>query len=72
MRKIVRGQEEDMAIVGCRFVPRTSQLTCTMAQGTWHFQLRGDSLTGELRLLDNTRYRDIRTVRDRSAEPDRR
>jgi hypothetical protein len=34
-----------------------------MPNGTWRFTVRGDSLVGDLRLADNTRYRDVRTVR---------
>lgn len=62
-RKIVRGEEQEMGVLACRLVPPSGQLTCTMAQGIWHFTVRGDSLTGELRLLDSTRYREVRTIR---------
>jgi hypothetical protein len=61
-RKIVRGEEQDMGVLGCRLVP-TSQLTCTIPQGVWHFRVHNDSLTGELRLPDNTRYREVRAIR---------
>jgi hypothetical protein len=33
------------------------------AAGVWHFNVRNDSLTGELLLLDNTRLREVRAVR---------
>jgi hypothetical protein len=62
-RKIVRGEEQEMGVLGCRLASLSGQLTCTMAQGVWHFRVRNDSLTGELRLLDNTRYREVRTAR---------
>lgn len=62
-RKIVRGEEQEMGVLGCRLVRTTSQITCTLPQGTWHFRVANDSLTGELRLLDNTRFRDVRTIR---------
>jgi hypothetical protein len=62
-RRIVRGEEQEMGVLGCRLVPRTGQLTCAIPQGVWHFSVRNDSLTGELRLLDNTRYREVRTIR---------
>jgi len=62
-RKIVRGEEQAMGVLGCRLAPLSGQLTCTMPQGVWHFSVRNDSLTGELRLLDNTRYREVRTMR---------
>jgi hypothetical protein len=35
------------------------------AEWVWRFTLRRDSLLGELRLLDSTKYREIRTVRSR-------
>ena len=62
-RKIVRGEEQDMGVLGCRLVPTSGQLMCAIPQGVWHFWVREDSLTGELRLTDNTRYRDVRTIR---------
>jgi hypothetical protein len=62
-RKIVRGEEEEMGVLGCRFVARGGDVTCALPQGVWHFVIRNDSLTGELRLRDNTRFRDVRTVR---------
>jgi hypothetical protein len=62
-RKIVGGKEEEMGVLGCHLVPLSGQLTCTLPQGVWHFRVRNDSLTGELRLLDNTRYREVRTIR---------
>ena len=64
-RRIVRGEEQEMGVLGCRLVPLSGQLTCTLPQGVWHFRVRNDSLTGELRLLDNTRFRDVRTIRAR-------
>jgi hypothetical protein len=62
-RKIVRGEEQEMGVLGCRLVPPSGQLTCAIPQGVWHFSVRNDSLTGELRLVDNTRYREVRTIR---------
>ncbi|MDB4869457.1 MAG: hypothetical protein JWL97_461 [Gemmatimonadales bacterium] len=62
-RKIVNGREEDMGVLGCRFTAAGARLTCTMPNGVWHFAIHGDSLTGELRLPDNTKFRDVRTVR---------
>lgn len=62
-RKIVRGEEEEMGVLDCHFVPRGGDLTCVLPQGVWHFIVRNDSLTGELRLRDKTRFRDVRTVR---------
>jgi hypothetical protein len=62
-RKIVRGEEQDMGVLGCRLVRMSGQLTCTMPQGVWHFSVRNDSLTGELRVGDSTRYRKVRAIR---------
>jgi hypothetical protein len=65
-RKIVNGQEEEMGVLGCRSAASGAQMTCTMPNGMWRFTIRGDSLTGELRLPDNRKYRDISTARSRS------
>ena len=62
-RKIVRGEEQDMGVLGCRLVPLTGQVTCAIPQGAWHFMVRNDSLTGELRLVDNSRFREVRAIR---------
>ena len=62
-RKIVRGEEQEMGVLGCRLVPRSGQVTCTIPQGVWTFRVRNDSLSGELRLPDNTRFREVRTIR---------
>jgi len=64
-RKIVNGQEEETGVLDCRLAASGAQFTCTMANGVWHFAIRGDSLVGELRLPDNTKYRDINTARSR-------
>src|SRR4051812_44862623 len=32
-RKIVRGEEQEMGVLGCRLVPLSGQLTCTIPQG---------------------------------------
>ena len=62
-RKIVRGEEQEMGVLTCLFTPPTESLTCVMPQGTWQFRVRNDSLVGELRLSDNTKFRDVRTIR---------
>ena len=62
-RKIVRGEEEEMGVLACRLTAPNGQLTCTMPQGVWRFSVRGDSLVGELRLPDNTKFRDVRAER---------
>ena len=64
-RKIVNGQEEEMGVLGCRFRPVGAGIECNMRNGVWRFVVRGDSLTGELRLPDGTKFRDVRTARGR-------
>lgn len=62
-RKSIRGEEEEMGVLTCSFISPSGQLTCMMPQGVWHFSVRADSLLGELRLRDNTKYRDVRAAR---------
>jgi hypothetical protein len=64
-RKVVSGREEEMGVLTCYAAAPNAQVTCTMRNGVWHFTIRGDSLVGELRLLDNTKFRDVRTARSR-------
>ena len=61
--KIVNGQEDEMGVIGCRV--SGTQLRCPMPNGTWHFTVSRDSLVGDLKLPDNTKFRDVRTVRSR-------
>lgn len=62
-RKLVHGEEQEMGVLTCRFTSPDGPLTCALPQGTWKFRVRNDSLVGELRLPDNTKVRDVRTVR---------
>lgn len=62
-RKFVNGQEEEMGVLNCGLTARGTQITCAIPRATWHFTVRGDNLLGELRLADNTRFRDVRTAR---------
>lgn len=64
-RKIVNGQEEAMGVLACGLAARGASFTCTMPNGTWRFTIRGDSLVGELRLPDGTKFRDVRAARSR-------
>jgi hypothetical protein len=64
-RKIVKGQEEQMGLIGCHSGASGAQLTCAVPNGVWHFTIRGDSLVGDLRLPDNRKFRDVRTARSR-------
>ena len=62
-RKIVNAREEEMGVLSCALGARGRSITCTMRNGVWHFTVRGDSLVGELRLPDSTKFRDVRTAR---------
>lgn len=62
-RKIVSGQEEEMGVLACRAAPLSASFTCAMPNGVWRFTVRRDSLVGELRLPDSTKFRDVRAAR---------
>jgi len=62
-RKIVKGQEEEMGVLGCRFAESGGQLTCRIPNGVWRFTIRGNSLFSEFRLPDSTKYRAVSTAR---------
>ena len=64
-RKIVRGEEQEMGVLACRLVRPSGQLSCPIPQGVWQFTVRNDSLTGELRLRDSSKFREVRTIRAR-------
>ena len=65
-RRIANGQEVEMGILACGFDARAGRVTCKMPQGVWRFTIRGDSLVGELRRPDSTKFRDVRTARSAS------
>jgi hypothetical protein len=62
-RKIVDAREEEMGVLACRAAAPGRSITCAMRNGVWRFTVRRDSLVGELRLPDETKFRDVRTVR---------
>jgi hypothetical protein len=62
-RRIVRGEEQEMGVLTCRFTSPNASLTCAIPQGTWQFRVRNDSLVGEFRRADNTKFRDVRAIR---------
>ena len=62
-RKIASGREQAMGVLGCRLTAPSARVTCSMPNGQWRFTIRGDSLVGELRLPDDTKFRDVRTAR---------
>lgn len=63
--KIVNSREEGMGVLACHVTAQGSSFTCTMPNGVWRFMIRGDSLIGELRKPDNTKFRDVRATRSR-------
>ena len=62
-RKIVRGEEQEMGVLACHVTSSSGSLICAIPQGTWQFRVRNDSLIGELRHPDNTKFRDVQAVR---------
>jgi hypothetical protein len=62
-RRIVRGEEREMGVLTCRFTAPIGSLSCELPQGIWQFRVHKDSLVGELRLADNTKFREVRTTR---------
>jgi hypothetical protein len=63
-RKIVKGQEEEMGVLGC-VLAAPGAVTCTIPNGVWRFTARADTLVGELRVRDNTKYRHVLASRSR-------
>jgi hypothetical protein len=64
-RKMVNGREEEMGILPCQLAAQGASFTCTIRNGVWRFTIRHDSLVGDLRLSDSTKYRDVRAARSR-------
>lgn len=62
-RKLVRGEEQEMGVLACRLTSPEGPLVCAIPRGVWRFSVRNDSLVGELRLSDGTKFRDVRMVR---------
>jgi len=52
-----------MGVLGCRATSQGASFACTIPNGVWRFTVRRDSLVGELRLLDSTKFRDVRAAR---------
>jgi hypothetical protein len=63
--KIVNGREEGMGLLLCRLARPAGSIVCAIPNGVWHFTPRADTLVGELRLRDNTKFRDVRATRSR-------
>jgi hypothetical protein len=64
-RRLVNGEEVQMGVLACGVTVAGDQVTCTIPQGVWHFTIRADSLVGEFRRPDGTKFRDVRTARAR-------
>jgi len=62
-RKVVHAREEEMGILSCRLATSGASITCAMKNGVWRLTVQRDSLVGELRLPDDTKFRDVRTAR---------
>lgn len=63
--KIVHGEEQDMGTLGCVLTNADGQIRCAIPRGVWQFSIHGDSLTGELKLPNETKFRDVRATRAR-------
>ena len=63
-RKIVNAQEEEMGVLACR-IAAPGTFSCAIPRGVWRFTVRRDSLVGELRMSDSTKFRDVRAARSR-------
>jgi len=63
-RKIVNGEEDAMGILGCRVLSGT-RFRCDISNGVWSFEVRQDSLIGDMRRPDSTKVRDVRAARSR-------
>ena len=52
-----------MGVLRCGVAGPPPHVTCAMPNGLWRFEVRGDSLVGDLRVPSGTKYRDVRTAR---------
>jgi hypothetical protein len=64
-RKIINARDEEMGVLPCRMAALGASFTCAIPNAVWRFTIRGDSLVGDLRRLDNTKFRDVRAARSR-------
>jgi hypothetical protein len=64
-RKIVNAKEEEMGVLRCRLASLNASVACAIPNAVWRFTIRGDSLVGELRRSDSTKFRDVRAARSR-------
>lgn len=60
--KIVNGERQNMGTLDCTFA--ASVLTCDIpGKGVWSLTVRGDSMTGTLKLSDGTLFRKVAAKR---------
>jgi hypothetical protein len=60
--KIVNGEQQNMGSLDCTFA--ASVLTCDMpGKGVWSLTVRGDTMTGTLKLSDGTLFRKVSVKR---------
>lgn len=59
MDKIVGGKPEVMGTLDCKFDKAASTISCPMSRVTWDYLVRGNQMTGTLKLTDGTVYRKI-------------
>jgi hypothetical protein len=57
--KVVNGKPEDMGPIDCNFDAKASKVTCSMKNSLWEFDVKGDQMTGTLKLANGTLYRRI-------------
>lgn len=57
--KVVNGKPEEMGTLDCNFDAKASKVTCSMKYGLWEFDVKGDEMTGTLKLTNGTLYRRI-------------
>ena len=62
--KIVNGEPQNMGTLECTFASATQVVTCDIpSKGTWAFELKGDTMTGTLKLSDGTLFRKVNVKR---------
>jgi hypothetical protein len=57
--KIVNGKPESMGTLDCKYDEKASTITCSMKQGEWKFDVKGDTMIGTLTLPDGKLYRRV-------------
>jgi hypothetical protein len=50
--KIVNGQPQDMGVLDCTYERAGQKITCEISNGIWEFTVKGNEMTGTLKLKD--------------------